>query len=277
METDSLARFALRRAQQKKPSNLNTSKKKSIDSMEPQDSAVDEFPIGSDISDDEHIRQSPEILPPEANQVENRYSSSLHSLVNGESESTVKRKILIVGGGVAGLVLALSLKRVSARQNLNLIPIVYEKSANFDTGSENHLLWRWAVQSLVFFGLIQVDLGLGKALGKISQPIMQFKSKDLDTMEPLVEWPPQGPDVMFSSNADDDPLPPMLAIRRMDLIRLLLKTLAGVNSEDVSASAKFQPSCANNSDIAGDDVTGVEGDLCKQNWFENEKWRFILV
>jgi hypothetical protein len=120
-----------------------------------------------------------------------------------------------------------------------------------------------------FLLILQVELGLGKALGKISCPIDNFKSLDADTLETIVEWPPPG---KFGVPATMTP--PMLAVRKQDLIRLLFKALSGSGDEDINKKGtRFEPGSANNSDFVG--VEGVEGDLAMEKWFLREKWRFI--
>ena len=101
------------------------------------------------------------------------------------------RKILIIGAGIAGLTLALSLRRMAAATGLNIKPVIYESSTveTYGGGSENGphwLMWRYAVETLL-------ELGLGKRLGKIAWPILNFKSTDAETNEVLVQWPPEDP------------------------------------------------------------------------------------
>lgn len=71
-----------------------------------------------------------------------------------EPESPVderpQRKVLIIGGGVAGLVLALCLKRVGGNMDMNIVPIVYEKNKDFSSHQESYMIWKYAVDVLVF-------------------------------------------------------------------------------------------------------------------------------
>jgi hypothetical protein len=66
-----------------------------------------------------------------------------------KSETQLKRKILIIGGGIAGLVLALCLKRLAANTELDIVPIVYEKSSDYSHFKESYMMWRYATDVLV--------------------------------------------------------------------------------------------------------------------------------
>lgn len=97
-------------------------------------------------------------------------------------------KVLIIGGGVAGLTAALAIKRVSAATGLNLRPIIYEADpapTAYTTNMAQHwVLWKWAYELLL-------EMGLGKRLEKIARPIHATKSIEADTREILVSYPPE--------------------------------------------------------------------------------------
>ena len=67
--------------------------------------------------------------------------------------------------------------------------------------------------------------------------------------------------------------PSMVAIRKQDLIRLLLKALSGLGGADVRRGAEYSPVPANNSDSATPGVGGIDGDLALEKWFQLESWR----
>lgn len=119
----------------------------------------------------------------------------------------------------------------------------------------------------------QIELGLGKALGKVSCPVESFKSLDSETEQVIVEWPP-----LDYSQKSDSMTPSMLALRKQDLLRLLLKALDGKFDKEGFINSKehiYEASSANNSDMCvGSEIEGVEGDLALEKWFLREKWRY---
>ncbi|KAJ3043027.1 hypothetical protein HDV00_005934 [Rhizophlyctis rosea] len=190
------------------------------------------------------------------------------------------KKILIIGGGIAGLTLALSLRRIAAATGINIQPIIYEAATveTYAGGSENGphwLMWRYAVETLL-------ELGLGKRLSKIAWPILNFKSTDAETKEVLVSWPPEDPaaaaaaDPESAAATSDSTLPPMVGLRQIDLLRMLLLAVAGVR-DDLIESFDFAATGANNSDLSSDAIKGLEGDLARgDGWFEREGYAELI-
>jgi 2-polyprenyl-6-methoxyphenol hydroxylase-like FAD-dependent oxidoreductase len=87
------------------------------------------------------------------------------------------RRILIIGGGLAGLTFALALKRVGRSTGLNLEPVIFESQTAEKAYSEkgpHYMLWRWAVEVLL-------ELGLGGRLSKIAAPINGFQVSSLSS------------------------------------------------------------------------------------------------
>ncbi|KAJ3210807.1 hypothetical protein HDU67_004991 [Dinochytrium kinnereticum] len=186
------------------------------------------------------------------------------------------KKILIVGGGLAGLALALALKRVGRSTGLNLETVIFDErtEADYNEAGPHYVLWRWAVDILI-------EMGLGGKLSRIAAPILRFSSIDAETQDDLVQWPPTTAELGATSASVeealgvDSALPPMVATRRCDLVRLLLIALSGVR-DDLVFGDDFLPFPANNSDLAPEPVHGLEADLACGAWFETENFKYLV-
>ncbi|KAI8854006.1 hypothetical protein BC829DRAFT_381063 [Chytridium lagenaria] len=179
------------------------------------------------------------------------------------------KRIIIIGGGLAGLALALALKRVGRSTGLNLDVVVFEEKtdAEYNESGGHYLLWRWAVDVLI-------EMGLGGKLSRIAAPFSK-------TNEDLVQWPPSRAELGTSSTSVeeelgvDSALPPMVSARRCDLLRLLMIALSG-RRDDLVFGDDFLPSPANNSDMSPEPMLGLEADLASGSWFETENFKYLV-
>jgi 2-polyprenyl-6-methoxyphenol hydroxylase-like FAD-dependent oxidoreductase len=154
----------------------------------------------------------------------------------------MKRKVLIVGAGVAGLTLALSLRRLTENTNIDIEPILIEAAETFPESSGHGLLSQQAVRFLL-------ELGLGARLGKILRPVV---SLDLSGQEQVLPF---------------DDAPALSAVRWSDLHRLLfLSLIEPMDTCDLLLAPASNSQL--NSDIEGDDA-----DLAQGHWFEQLKER----
>ena len=184
--------------------------------------------------------------------------------------SSEKRIVIIIGGGISGLTLALALKHISQRYSLDLEPHIYEKEPSYNAGKQKfHILWRYAVTLLL-------QLGLGKRLGRISWPILRLESLDAETRESLVEWPEAKQDLPNAAiSAEYAYLPPLLGIRHQDLVRLLMTALAG--RLDLVYDTELAVRGANNSlNGSNNGFKGLDGDLAVGDWFQDGGFANLL-
>ncbi|KAJ3010691.1 UNVERIFIED_CONTAM: hypothetical protein HDU68_002019, partial [Siphonaria sp. JEL0065] len=164
---------------------------------------------------------------------------------------TSTKRIIIIGGGIAGLTLALALKRLNAKAAKQGAGIRYEtlvvEANTSPTEDGMHLvLWRWALEALLD------DLKVGGGLSRMAAPIVGFSALDpLDIQVPLNQFPP--PASRLAASATESSLPPLVSIRRCDLIRLLMLSLTDKeNLSDVNVNvegSEYLPQSANNSGL----------------------------
>ncbi|KAI9100537.1 hypothetical protein DFS34DRAFT_578667, partial [Phlyctochytrium arcticum] len=193
------------------------------------------------------------------------------------------QKILIIGGGVAGLTTALAIKRIAQTTNLPLRPIIFEaaspETAYRGQGMSAHwILWRWAIDTLL-------ELGLGKRLGRIAAEVKKMRVVDAETNETLVNYPPideatglpETVDPEMGSAANAATTPAMLGCRKVDLVRLLLFALSG-QREDLYEGESLQFEPANNNDrLDGQHYEGMEADLVRsETWFQDEGYASLI-
>lgn len=149
---------------------------------------------------------------------------------------------------------------------LELEPVVFEANSpeSYSETGPHYILWRWAVEVLL-------EMGLGGRLSRIAAPIVNFTSTETASEEVIVQWPPvsTSKDHIEAEIGLDSALPPMVAIRRCDLLRMLLLALSGVR-DDVVYGDDYLPTSANNSDLVADPVEDLDADLAHGRWFENE-------
>ncbi|KAI8818223.1 uncharacterized protein EV422DRAFT_194606 [Fimicolochytrium jonesii] len=199
--------------------------------------------------------------------------------VDGINTSTFQQeeelRILIIGGGVAGLTTALAIKRIAAATGLNLRPIIFEadpaETAYTTNMAQHWILWKWAYDLLL-------ELELGGRLSKIASAIHATRSIDADTRETLVAYPPDDEEVgggaqdpeMGHRPTNNSGAPPMIGLRKMDLTRLLLQALGGIR-EDLIDGDKFVPS------VPDTDSEGAQSDIAQTpTWFADEGYAELI-
>ncbi len=154
-----------------------------------------------------------------------------------QEKNSGKREIVIIGGGITGLTLLLSL-------NLLNIPntkiTLYEQSDTVNTTGHT-LLFKAGIEAFL-------SLGLGKRLGKISHPIYGIKSTCLNG------------DIVADLKTSNQDIPPCVGVQIQDLKRMLLTAIS--NRLDL-VQGPLEFSSATN-------INTIEGDLSYPDWFNNE-------
>ncbi|KAJ3320330.1 hypothetical protein HDV06_005361 [Boothiomyces sp. JEL0866] len=173
------------------------------------------------------------------------------------------KKIVIIGAGITGLSLALALERL--KRDLNIKVVVYEKEVAYsELQTPHHVLWKSGIEGLL-------ELGLAKRLGKICWPIAKLTTINAESGESILHWtwPPED---INEEEIDLSYLPPMVGVRKVDIIRMLMTALAG--REDLVRGLQLGVTFANN--VNGDGIKGIEADLAKEDWFNNEGFEELL-
>ena len=156
-----------------------------------------------------------------------------------------RKKIIIIGSGVSGLSLLSALLHLQKTvPQLNIEPILYTKSTPEEFTKENsnaasemgekynqrsvhynqthNVLWKGGLKA-------SLELGIAGRLGRAGWPVVEISSLDVGENPPdtLVDW--------STSNAthgildiDPDNLPPMIALKHIDVVRALLTRIAGI-------------------------------------------------
>ncbi|KAJ3270396.1 hypothetical protein HDV01_007862 [Terramyces sp. JEL0728] len=173
------------------------------------------------------------------------------------------KKIVIIGAGITGLSLALALERL--KKDLNIKVVVYEKEVAYsELQTPHHVLWKSGIEGLL-------ELGLAKRLGKICWPIAKLTTINAESGESILHWnwPPED---INDEEIEQSYLPPMVGVRKTDIIRMLMTALAG--REDLVGGLQLAVTFANN--LSPDGVKGIEGDLAREDWFNNDGFEELL-
>ncbi|KAI9208428.1 uncharacterized protein BJ171DRAFT_207331 [Polychytrium aggregatum] len=150
-------------------------------------------------------------------------------------------RILLIGAGISGFALALSIRHASRITQSPVEVHIYEAQSTLAPQPYGLTLWRWAIELLR-------ELGLLTRLEKVSAPIVSFIANDDETRETLVHWKATDPVASTpDSGVGDVRLPPMMGVTKDNLLRLLVIAYAGVSFDDYPAQAP-------------------------PNWFETEGW-----
>lgn len=186
-----------------------------------------------------------------------------------------KKKIIIIGSGTSGLSSLLNLLRGSETFEL-LLYTKQSKSQFLESMRFNErtiLLWRAGLAAAL-------DMGLGARLGRLGQAVNNVKSLDV---YPSTTWTSTASTASTTATtnallvdwASNSNLPPIVALRKVDLIRTLMTAIAG--RSDLVHGADFVPGPANNASDKLDPVRGIEADLARGNWFEDEGFSDLLL
>ncbi|KAJ3237645.1 hypothetical protein HDU81_009195 [Chytriomyces hyalinus] len=189
------------------------------------------------------------------------------------------KRVVIVGGGIAGLSLAVALKRLNSQARrtgvvFEVLVVDGAPSAAIAEDGDHLLLWRWAVEALV------ADLKIGKGLSRVGGPILACSALDpLDLETPLSVFPP--PQSRLSPTTSGEPpstLPPLVSVRKCDLVRMLMLALADDTEASASATGdEYLPHPANNGGlidaVPGDDV---HADLAEGRWFDRQSFASLM-
>lgn len=122
-----------------------------------------------------------------------------------ESEQHKSKRVVIIGGGISGLCLALALEHLSSTTDTKWSCFIFEAKTSFAYNQSPHyILWKYGIKALI-------ELGLGSHLADISAPIASLKSVDPATDEILVDWNNESSAVDSEASNDDDGLPGLYA------------------------------------------------------------------
>jgi 2-polyprenyl-6-methoxyphenol hydroxylase-like FAD-dependent oxidoreductase len=111
-----------------------------------------------------------------------------------------RHRIAIIGGGIAGLSLALALSNLNKTQLKQWDIVVFESKPHYSDHDHYLCIWKFGIKALL-------ELGIGKRLGSIAFPISSLCSVDCLANQTVVDWT-HAPD----ENLNSDNLPPMYLI-----------------------------------------------------------------
>ncbi|KAJ3064228.1 hypothetical protein HDU98_012339 [Podochytrium sp. JEL0797] len=183
--------------------------------------------------------------------------------------SPTTKRIVIYGGGLAGLSLAVALQRLNSKASTTGVrySVLVVASAKVEEDGQHVLLWRWALEALLD------ELGVGGGLGRVAAPIVASVTlSPLDISTPLASFPPVAS--KLSSAANSSSLPPLVAVRRCDLLRVLLRAM---HNHDSVNGTEYLPQPANNSGLVDPTFEDeLDADLAEGRWFDRLHFASLL-
>ena len=113
------------------------------------------------------------------------------------------RRVVIIGGGIAGLSIALALSHLNKQQTEFQWEVYIFESGDYNNIADPYyILHKSGIKSLM-------ELGIGKRLGAIGIPITKMKSTDPVSEDVFVDWPTSEVKTDIEADIDGISLPSM--------------------------------------------------------------------